>query len=78
MAFYRKSLLKSDLKENIGVPVVAQRKRIRLGTMRLWVQSLASISGLRTWHCHELWHRAQICCCCGCAAGRQQQLQLDP
>ena len=32
-----------------GVPVVAQRKRIQLGTMRLQVRSLASLSGLRMW-----------------------------
>ena len=37
-----------------GVPMVAQRKRIRLGTMRLRVQSLASMSGLRIWRCYEL------------------------
>ena len=30
--------------EYIGVPVVAQRKQIRLGTMRLWVRSLTSLS----------------------------------
>ena len=29
----------------LGVPVVVQRKRIRLGTMSFWVQSLASLSG---------------------------------
>ena len=23
--------------------------------MRAWVQSLASISGLKIWRCHELW-----------------------
>ena len=28
---------------------MVQQKRIRLGTMRLRVQSLASLSGLRTW-----------------------------
>ena len=28
-----------------GVPVVAQRKQIRLGTMRTQVRSLASLSG---------------------------------
>ena len=38
-----------------GVPVVAQWKRIRLGIMRLWVRSLASLSGLKIQHCHELW-----------------------
>ena len=33
---------------------MAQRKRIRLGTMRVQVQSLASFSGLRIPHCLEL------------------------
>ena len=32
----------------MGVPIAAQRKLIRLGTTSLWVQSLASLSGLRT------------------------------
>ena len=27
--------------------------------MRTWVQSLASISGLRMQHCRELWYRSQ-------------------
>ena len=31
----------------LGVPIVAQWKRIGLGSMRLWVPSLASLSGLR-------------------------------
>ena len=43
-----------------GDPVVAQRKRIRLGTMRL--QGL--IPGLAQWvrirHCHELWCRSKM------------------
>ena len=43
-----------------GVPVMAQRKRIRLGTMRLQVQSLTSLSGLRIWHCCELWYMPQV------------------
>ena len=38
----------------MGVPVMAQQKRIQLGTMRVWVRSLASLSGLRIWCCHEL------------------------
>ena len=42
-----------------GVPVVVQRKRIQLGTMRQ-VQSLALLSGLRIWHCLELWCRSQM------------------
>ena len=37
------------------VPIVAQWKQIRLVTMRLQVWSLASISGLRIWHCCQLW-----------------------
>ena len=42
-----------------GVPVMAQQKWIWLGTLRLWVWSLALLSGLRIWHCHELWYRSQ-------------------
>ena len=38
----------------VGVPIVAQQKRIRLGTMRFGVWSLASISGLRIQCCHEV------------------------
>ena len=34
-----------------GVPIVAQQKPIRLGTMRSWVRTLASLSGLRIWLC---------------------------
>ena len=36
-----------------------QWKRIPLGTMKLRVCSLASLSGLRIRHCHELWWRWQ-------------------
>ena len=36
----------------------------RLGTlwvsMRTWVWSPALLSGLRIWHCYELWHRSQM------------------
>ena len=39
---------------------MVQRKQIRLGTMRLQVQSLASLSGLRIRCCRELWCRLQI------------------
>ena len=38
-----------------GIPIVAQRKQIRLGTMRFGVRSLASLSGLRIRGCCELW-----------------------
>ena len=44
-----------------GVPVVTHRKWIWLGTIRFWVLSLASLSGLRIWHCCELWFRSQMC-----------------
>ena len=33
---------------------MAQRKQIRRGTMRLWVQSLPSLSGFRIWHRCEM------------------------
>ena len=39
---------------------MAQRKRIRLGTMRLRVRSLTSLSGLRIRRCRELWCRPQM------------------
>ena len=38
---------------------MAQQKRIHLGTMRLQVQSLAMLSGLRIRHCRELWCRSR-------------------
>jgi len=38
----------------------AETKGIQLGTMRLQVQSLASLTELRIWHCHELWCRLQM------------------
>ena len=43
-----------------GVPAMAQWKQIQLETMRLWVQFLALLSGLRIWHCHELWCRSKM------------------
>ena len=39
---------------------MAQRKRIRLGTMRLRVRSLASLSGLKVQRCQELWCRLKM------------------
>ena len=38
---------------------MAQQKQIRLGSMRLWVRSLASFSGLRIGCCCELGCRSQ-------------------
>ena len=43
-----------------GVPVVAQWKGIRIVSMRMWVQALASLSGLRIQCCHRLWCRSQM------------------
>ena len=45
--------------QNIRVPIMAQWKWIWLGTKRLRVQSLASLSGLRIRCCCELWCRSQ-------------------
>ena len=42
-----------------GVPIVAQQKRIQLVIVRLWVRSLALLSGLRIQRCPELWCRLQ-------------------
>ena len=41
------------------VPIVAQRKQTQLVSMRMWVWSLVLLSGLRIWHCRELWCRSQ-------------------
>ena len=41
----------------MGVPIVAQWKRIYLASMRTQVRSLASFSGLRIQCGHELWCR---------------------
>ena len=41
--------------ERWGFPIVVQWKQIQLGTMRLQVRSLASLSGLRIQRCRELW-----------------------
>ena len=45
---------------------MVQQKQTQLGTMRLQVRSLASLRGLRIWHC------------CGSGVGRWPQFQLDP
>ena len=43
-----------------GVPIVMQQKWIWLVSMRMWVPSLASLSGSGIWSCHELWCRSQM------------------
>ena len=39
---------------------MAQWRRIQPGTMRTRARSLASLSGLRIWHCCELWCGSQM------------------
>ena len=48
-----KSKWKKKIKKK-GVPVVAQWKRTWLVTVRTEIQSLALVSGLRIWRCHEM------------------------
>ena len=60
-----------------GVSVVVQWKRTRLVSMRMRIQSLASLRGLRIQCCCELQRRLQsssILCCCSCGIDRQLQL----
>ena len=45
---------------SVGVPIVAQQKWTQLESMRMQVQSLASLSGLRTWLCYEQWCKSQM------------------
>ena len=42
----------NQIDEVMGVPIVTQQ--IKNPTIRMWVQSLALLSGLRIWHCCEL------------------------
>ena len=42
-----------------GVPIVAQWLTNLNRNDELWVGSLALLSGLRIWHCRELWCRLQ-------------------
>ena len=49
-----------ELKQIWGVPIVVRQKRIRLGTVRLQVRPLASLSELRIRCCREVWCRLQM------------------
>ena len=51
---------------------MAQQKQIRLGTMRLWVPSLASLNGLGIQCCHKLWCRSQTQLGSGIAVALEQ------
>ena len=41
-------------------PLWLNRLRTQLVSMRMWVQPLASLTGLRIQHCCDLWHRLQM------------------
>ena len=45
---------------SVGVPIVTQEWQTWLVSMRMWVWTLPSISGLRIWHFGELWCRLQM------------------
>ena len=47
------------------------RLRTWLVSMRMHVQSLTLLTGLRIWHCHKLW-------CCGYGVGWQHSSDLTP
>ena len=51
--------LNSDFRE---LPLWLSRLRTQLGSMRIWVQSLAPLRGLRIQHGHELWGRSKLGC----------------
>ena len=51
------TMAQRKIKHGQGVPIVAQWKRILLGTMRL--DSIPGLSRLRILCCHELWCRWQ-------------------
>ena len=54
-----KSNLAASIKNFYVIPFVAQQKQVWLASIRTQVQSLASLSELRIWHCGELWCRLQ-------------------
>ena len=39
---------------------MAQQKQICLASLRMQILTLAFLSGLRIWYCHELWRRSQM------------------
>ena len=49
----------------LGVPIVAQGKQVQLASMRMWVQSLSWLSGLRIQRCQS----CGVGCTCGSDLG---------
>ena len=56
---WEQGVVSAYIKQLLGVPLEAQWKQTGLVSVRMRVQSLALISGLRIWHCGELWCRLQ-------------------
>ena len=57
---------------HLGVPFVAQQLTNQLESMRMWVPSLASLSGLMircNWELVQVSDAARILCCCVCGIG---------
>ena len=49
----------SSLKTKTEFPLWLSRLQTQLESMRMWLSSLASLSGLRIQRCRELWCRSQ-------------------
>ena len=63
------------------VPIVVQWKQIQQLSMRMWVRSLASFSGLRIRQYPKLWcnsDMARIPCCCGCGVASSYSSDSTP
>ena len=65
----------------LEVPIMAQQSQTWLVSMRTWVRSLISLSGLRIRHCSELWCRPAAMApiwppACGIGRGRGSDLAL--
>ena len=56
----KKKKQKKKKKSNFASSCHGSVVRTHLVSMRTWVQSLVSFSGLRIWHCHELWCWSQV------------------
>ena len=78
--FYHKKFMTMTVHGEFPSWLSRWQTRLVFTKMRAW--SLASLSGLRVWHCCGLQCRsqdvAQILSCCGSGVGWQLQLRLDP
>ena len=52
--------------QGLGVSTVALQRQTQLVSVRMWVRSLAPLTGLRIQCCRELWCRSQTQLGCGC------------